>query len=336
MGPARRIADRLTAASARRAATRRLAALDPAATLREEIEEWVAEHGDRPALRALDDDRPTTVRDLAGRAARWARWTILHRTGGGEPVGLVMANRPERVAAWLGIAAAGGLAAVLDPGLGGPDLAAAIAAAGAPRLVVDAALLTRFEAAAPHLAVSAAVWVHGPHPMAYPRLDEALDELSPEPLRPADRRPIAATDPALRVVAATGTVVDLDHRSVLRALHAVAAAAGLDRGDRLLLPDLPLASAESVLLPGLALAAGALALLGGDAATAPARTAPLRATGLAVADPPPRPAAAVAPRPRVVVALGDPAAAPPAARLVRWRDGTLAVGAAAPWRIADL
>lgn len=316
MNPVRRIGERMAAAAARRAVTRRLADLDltPNHTLRDELDEWVAAHGARLALLAADGSERLTYADLAARAHRWARWAILHGVGRGDPVALVMADRPERVAAWLGLAEAGCVAALVDPMLPPEALAAAIGAVGGAHVVVDGPLLPRFEAAAPHLAAMAAVWVLGPHPMAYMRLDEALDELSPDRLRPADRRPIAPTDEALRLTGADGALARIDHRGALRAMHAAAAAVGARSDDRLLLAGLALADPAEVLAVGLAFAVGAAAIV------APAATATMAEAARAtlVAHHAARPAAA----PVVVV---EPAGGPSAARRrpIRWQDGVV-------------
>ena len=119
------IGERIAAATTRRRIARRLADLDltPNQTLRDEIEEWAAEHGDRPTL--LSDDRAERLSPtgLAGRAHRWARWTILHGIGRGERVALILANRPERLAAWIGVAETGAVAALLDAALPGAHAA---------------------------------------------------------------------------------------------------------------------------------------------------------------------------------------------------------------------
>lgn len=276
MSVARRIGERMAAASARRAVARRLAELAATATLRDEIEEWVAAHGERPALVCADGAERLGFAGLAGRAHRWARWTILQGLGRGDAVALVLENRPERVAAWLGICEAGAVAAPIDARPEPAALAAAIAASGARNVVVDAGLLPRFEAAAAHLTAMAAVWVHGAHPMAYLRIDEALDEMSAERLRPADRRPLAADDAAIRFATPTGTS-DLTQGEVLRAMHAVSAAAKATAGDRLFLPDLDLGAAALV-LPGVTLTVGGVAVLGSRAETLAADTATSRAT----------------------------------------------------------
>ncbi|MDK9696310.1 MAG: AMP-binding protein [Siculibacillus sp.] len=330
MGPWNAVSGVFATARTRREIARRLAELDvaPHRTLRDEIEEWAAEHGRRPALVSADGAERMTHDDLAGRAARWTRWTILHGAARGEPVALLMANRPERVAAWLGVAASGAVADVVDPALAGETLAAAITDAAPRLLVVDAGLLPRFETAAPHLSVMTAVWVHGPHAMAYPRLDEALADLSAERLRPADRRSLAATDTALRTRTASGASERVDHRTAIRAMHAAAAACGATRADRLDLSGLGLTDPAAVLAVGIATTTGGLAVTGGgDAATPRATPATLLAFDGDGADR--RDEAAARPRAGIAVGLGPDEARREADRLglprrLSWRAGEIA------------
>lgn len=316
-----RLTDRIAAITTRRAVARRLADLDttPGLTLRDEIEEWLAAHPDRLALAAEVGAERLTFAELAGRTHRWARWAILHGIARGDRLVLLMANRPERVAAWLGLAEVGAVAALVDPTLGPEALAAAIGAAGAAHLVVDAPLLPRFEAAAPHLSAMAAVWVFGPHPMAYLRIDEALDELSAERLRPADRRPVAPADEAIRVLGPTGPA-SLDHRAVLRTMHAASAAARVGAGDRLFVADLALDDVAAPLAPGLTLTVGGTAVLRSEPATRPLADACAanRAT-LLVADAAGAETLAALPADlRVTLVTGTPATTSARSRTLSW------------------
>lgn len=244
---------------------------DPAHTIREEIEEAAAEWKDRLAL--VGDGETLAHRELFARACRWARWSILHGVAPGERVALLFAPRPELWAAWIGVTMVGGVAVVLDDRLPGPALARSIAAARPLHLVVDATLLPRFEAAAAHLAVATAVWVHGSHDMAYMRVDEALAELSPARLFGRDRRSLAHADDALWIDASDAEAQRferLDHGGVLAALAGLAAAARATRDDRLVVPRPAPGDLDALLAPGVALLTGGLAVVLADAD--PART----------------------------------------------------------------
>src|SRR5271157_883758 len=64
------------------------------------IEEMAARSGDAPAL--LSDRECMTYRDLAARSNRYARWALEQSIAKGEVVCLMMTNRPEYFAVWLG------------------------------------------------------------------------------------------------------------------------------------------------------------------------------------------------------------------------------------------
>ena len=85
--------------------------------------------GDRPAL--LSDRECFSYRELAGRARRYARWALARGVARGDVVGLLMPNRPEYLAVWLGITRVGGVVALLNTNLAGQSLAHCIQAASA-------------------------------------------------------------------------------------------------------------------------------------------------------------------------------------------------------------
>ena len=257
--------DRLDArarARAEEAFARRIEALAaaPGRTLREEIEEWAAEGRDRPAL--VGADEILTCRGLYERANRWSRWAIVQGIGRGEPVALILAPRPERTAAWIGLGAIGAVATFFDPALPPEVLARAVDAVRARRLVVDGPLLPVFEAAAAHVGHACTVWVHGPHGMAYQRLDEALDELSAVRLTGRDRRSVLHGDPVLASIGLGPDgrirVAHVDHGTALAIALEVSAHLGIERTDRVAVAEAAL-SLEGLLAPTLALGRAATA-----------------------------------------------------------------------------
>src|ERR1700682_993778 len=84
------------------------------------IEELAETFGDAPAL--LSDTGHLTYRALAERSARYARWAIEQGLGKGEAVCLLMPNRPEYLAIWLGVTSVGGIVALLNTNLAGASL----------------------------------------------------------------------------------------------------------------------------------------------------------------------------------------------------------------------
>src|SRR3954471_22953580 len=85
------------------------------------IEELADKYGDAPAL--ISDRERLSYRALAERANRYARWALRENLAKGEAVCLLMPNRPEYMAAWIGIAGAGGVAALINTNLIGTALA---------------------------------------------------------------------------------------------------------------------------------------------------------------------------------------------------------------------
>ena len=108
--------------------------------------------GDKPAL--LSDRECFTYLELAGRARRYARLALAHGVAKGDVVGLLMPNRPEYLAIWLGVTRVGGVVALLNTNLAGQSLAHCIQAVSAKHLIVAAELADALDTALPHLAAS--------------------------------------------------------------------------------------------------------------------------------------------------------------------------------------
>src|SRR5271154_7073134 len=92
--------------------------------------------GDKPAL--LSDRECFTYQELAERARRYSRWALSQGVTKGDVVGLLMPNRPEYLAIWLGITRVGGVVALLNTNLAAQSLAHCIQAASAKHLIVAA------------------------------------------------------------------------------------------------------------------------------------------------------------------------------------------------------
>src|SRR5712691_5033959 len=77
----------------------------PARILPVMIDELADKLGEAPAL--LSDRETLTFRALAERANRYARWALAQGLGKGDVVCLLMPNRPDYMAIWLGITRTG-------------------------------------------------------------------------------------------------------------------------------------------------------------------------------------------------------------------------------------
>src|SRR5579864_2712752 len=160
------------------------------------IEELAERFADAPAL--LSDTESFSFRALAERSNRYARWALTQHVGRGDTVCLLMPNRPEYMAIWLGIARVGGAVALLNTHLVGPSLAHCIDAVAPKRIIVANALLESLESARPHLAALPRVWSHGSGAGGpFPDIAAQIAGLSGEPLGRDECPPVGIDDLAL-------------------------------------------------------------------------------------------------------------------------------------------
>jgi fatty-acyl-CoA synthase len=152
-------------------------------------------HGDRPAL--LGEEEEFSFRDLAARANRYARWAMAEGLGGGDVVCLLMTNRPDYVAIWLGLTRAGCVVALLNTNLAADALLHSMRAAGSQRLIVGDALVSRI---ADLLPPGARVWVHGHAGHGdWPAIEPDLAHHDATPISASERSPPMPQDRALLI-----------------------------------------------------------------------------------------------------------------------------------------
>jgi fatty-acyl-CoA synthase len=161
------------------------------------IEELADKFGDVPAL--LSDDESLSFRALNARANRFARWALAQDIRNGDAVCLLMTNRPEYMAIWLGITRVGGAVALLNTNLAGPSLAHCIDVVTPKHIVVAGDLVTALETARPHLVAPAKVWSHGAGTPRYPDVAAEVASLSGDALERHESRPVSIDDRALYV-----------------------------------------------------------------------------------------------------------------------------------------
>jgi len=100
------------------------------------IEEVAARMGDAPAL--LSDRETLTYGEVACRANRYARWALEQGLAKGDVVCLLMTNRPEYFAVWLGITSVGVVVSLLNTNLVGSSLAHSIRIVSPKRIIASA------------------------------------------------------------------------------------------------------------------------------------------------------------------------------------------------------
>src|SRR5271156_2684579 len=145
------------------------------------------------ALALADDHERMTYRQLAETSNRYARWALGEGLAAGDVVCLLMPNCPEYFAIWLGITRVGGIVALLNTNLVGDALAYAVNLVAPKHIIVGAALVESFAAAAPKISPAAQIWARGENSRGFPRIDREIKHSAALDLTASDyRRPNTA------------------------------------------------------------------------------------------------------------------------------------------------
>ncbi len=222
------------------------------------IEEIAAHSGNAPAL--LSDRECLTYRALSERANQYARWALKQGLAKGEVVGLLMTNRPEYFAVWLGITSVGGVVALLNTNLVGPSLAHCVQVVRPKHLIVSGEFVDALTTAMSGLTESPAIWAHGIEQDLFPRIDRDIHQHSGERLG-RDERPLMTIEDRALYIFTSGTTglpkaANVSHARVLQWSHWFAGMMGAQSTDRMY-NCLPMYhSIGGVLVPGATLVGG--------------------------------------------------------------------------------
>jgi fatty-acyl-CoA synthase len=171
---------------------------------------------DAPALISIDES--LTYGALAARANAYARWAIAQDIAKGETVCLMMPNRPEYMAVWLGLTTVGVVVALINTQLRGPSLVHCIDAVTPKHLIAGAEFSEHLQSLAPSLKTRPTIWAHGGDG-AFESIDHVVATLSGGTLSPSERRSVTITDRALLIYTSGTTglpkAANVSHRRVL-------------------------------------------------------------------------------------------------------------------------
>ena len=206
---------------------------DPERILPRAVAEWARQYGDATAL--VSDRESFSFRRLEERMNQYSRWALAAGVAGGETVALMMGNRPEVFAIWLGLTQAGAIVALVSPDSRAPALAHALKVADARRLIAAAECADVCAEAIAGKAVE--IWIHGGERFDMRRIDAAVSALSGEPLAPGERPVVTLADRALRIFTSGTTglpkAAEVSHRRLVVWTHWFAGLADLTAADRL-------------------------------------------------------------------------------------------------------
>jgi fatty-acyl-CoA synthase len=186
----------------------------PARLLADIVHGWARKQPDRIAL--MSDRDTLTYLALSRRINQYTRWALANGIGRGDTVALLMPNRPEYLAIWLGITRTGAVVALLNTQLTGAALAHCIAVAAAKHLIVGSELEAAAMTALAQLDSAPELWSDSGQET---RIDTALNGLSAEPLCAGDVPDVNVNDRALLIYTSGTTglpkAAHVSHRRVL-------------------------------------------------------------------------------------------------------------------------
>jgi fatty-acyl-CoA synthase len=199
------------------------------------VDELADRYGDAPAL--MSDRESFTYRQLAARANQYARWSLAQGIQKGDTVCLMMPNRPEYMALWLGVTRVGGVVALINSNLTGATLAHCVNVVTPRHIIVAAELLGAFATARTLITVDAKLWVHGEAKSDLARIDQAVDALASGKLAPAETRALTIEDRALFIYTSGTTglpkAANMNHYRMMLAGHAFAGVMATRSTDRM-------------------------------------------------------------------------------------------------------
>jgi fatty-acyl-CoA synthase len=181
-------------------------------------------------------DSTMTYAALNAAADRIAHWAQETGVGRGEAVALVMENRPDYVAAWLGLLKAGVIAALINTNLRGAALAHSIALAGARHAIVGTELADVYLDAAAQIAPRPIGWCHGGAVAGLEDLDAALAAMPDTMADPLWRAGITCADKAFYIYTSGTTGLpkasNFTHLRMLFMMHGFAGGLNATAADR--------------------------------------------------------------------------------------------------------
>jgi fatty-acyl-CoA synthase len=226
------------------------------------IEELAERFGDRPAL--ISERETFSYRTLLERSNRYSRWALAHGLQRGETVCLLMPNRPEYMAIWLGVTRAGGAVALVNTNLVGPSLAHCIDIVDPKHIIVAAELIPAFATAEPYLKSKSQIWAHGEDIQHFLCINRDIESRKPDNLTANERCPLTIEDKALYIYTSGTTglpkAANMNHYRLMLAAHAFAGVMDTRASDRMY-DCLPMYHTT-----GGVVATGALLLVGGSVA----------------------------------------------------------------------
>lgn len=182
------------------------------------LEERAASHGAAPAL--LSDRECLSFSELMRRANGYEGWARAQGLRKGDCVALLMSNRPEYVAIWLGLTRAGIITALINTALTGRSLAHCLEVARPVAVIAEPGLLDAVIVSAPDWSrqtVRPELWSQGAAHLMAPGI--RISDVSRRPGEWDDGPPVTIDDTALLIYTSGTTglpkAARVSHRRIL-------------------------------------------------------------------------------------------------------------------------
>ena len=226
------------------------------------IVDIIARHATRrpEAAAILCSEETITYAQLNARADAYAHWAHARGIVRGDAVALLMENRPEYIAAWLGCLKVGAVVALINSNLRGTPLAHSISIAQARHVILGHELTDTFAEACGEIQSPPTAWVQGGEGHSFASLDSALATAPKTPADPAWRAGVTCKDRAFYIFTSGTTglpkAANISHMRMLFMMYGFAGALNAKASDRMY-NVLPLYhSAGGVCAPGVAFIPG--------------------------------------------------------------------------------
>ncbi len=222
------------------------------------VEELAARFGEQEAL--ISDRERLTYRELDERANCYARWARREGLVKGDVVCLLMSNRPEYLAIWIGLTRVGVVVSLLNTNLSGAALGHCISIVAPKHVIVATDLHAQFRTAESELSGGAKIWLYGSSTTDLPRIDKALTASDGRPLGAGERPHLTIEDRALLIYTSGTTgmpkAANVNHYRLMAITHGFAAAMDTRADDRMYVCLPMYHTVGGVLAPGATLLAG--------------------------------------------------------------------------------
>ncbi len=166
-------------------------------TLPRLIDDIAERSGEAPAL--ISSTTRLSYRQLAALSNRYARWALAQDILVGDVVCLIMRNRPEYLAIWIGITKIGGVVALVNPNLTGASLAHCIDIVAPTHVIVDKGAMASYEGAMAGGDRLHRVWGYEDPETSAPLVNEEIKRYSSQKLRAYEKRLVTLSHKALQI-----------------------------------------------------------------------------------------------------------------------------------------